>query len=128
MVDYVELQAVVVALIEDAGKIISVQKLNTVAVDPAKPWRGPADNRSPYAASENVPAVAVPVSGIGKLIDKKSIPDNITDCYIVAPFMATPDLSDFDEIVDEGTTIKIDYMYRLRPANVTLLYVIGVVK
>lgn len=116
------------ALVTENGKTIAVQKLAVTPSDAQKPWRGPADQRAPVAASQSLKAVAIPLAGIGKMIDKKDIPANVTDFFLVTPELTTPDLSDYDEVVDEGTTSPIVKIIRLRPATVTLLYVIGVAR
>ncbi len=128
MVDYVKLAATALRLVTKNGKSIAIAKLGTTPSDAAKPWRGPADQRSPYADSQSVMAVAVPLGGLGKLINKDDIPDGVKDFYLVAPGLSTPALNDYDELVDGGTTYRIVSMNILKPADVVLLYAIGVQK
>lgn len=128
MVDYVKMAAMALQLVTKNGKEITIAKLNTAPSDTAKPWRGPADQRSPYADTQSVMAVAVPLSGLGKMIDKKDIPDGVKDFYLVTPGLSTPALNDYDELVDGDTTSRIVSISVLKPADVVMLYAIGVQK
>jgi len=128
VVDYVKLAATALRLVTNNGKSITIAKLGTTPSDVAKPWRGPADQRSPYADSETVMAVEVPLAGLGKMISKSDIPDGVKDFYLVAPGLTTPALNDFDELVDGSTTYRIVSVNVLKPADVVLLYAIGVQK
>jgi hypothetical protein len=126
--DYAEVAANALEVVQEFGTTIAVCKLNTTPADSSKPWRGAADPRAPYADSQTVNAVNVPVSGIGKLVNKKNIPDNAQDFWIVAPGLSTPDLSDYDEIVYNGTTSRFVAVTVLKPAAAILLYVMVTLK
>lgn len=128
MVDYVKLAATANRLVTKSGKSITVRKLNSAPADPTKPWRGAVDPRSPAADTQVVAAVEVAESGIGKLINKKDIPDTVDKFYIAAPGLSTPDLDDFDEVNDGGVDARIVLMKALRPAGTVLIYVIGTCK
>lgn len=128
MVDYTNMAAMALRLVTQNGKTITVAKLDTAPSDATKPWRGPADQRAPYVDSQSVKAVEIPLSGIGKLVSKKDIPDDVTDFYIVAPEPSTPSLLGFDEVVDGAVTSRVTKMEVLKPADVVLLYIIGVQK
>jgi hypothetical protein len=128
VVDYVKLAATALRLVDKNGKTITVRKLAGTAADPTKPWRGPADPRSPTADSQDVRAVEVGVDTLtkmGKVIKKTDIPDNVEKCYIVAPGLATPALDDFDEVIDGDVQARIVLMKPLKPADTVLIYVIG---
>lgn len=130
MVDYVKLAATTVRLITKNGKTISLKKLSTTAADPAKPWRGPADGRAPYALEKDCKAVEVGtstrVSDYGGMISKSDIPDTVTDIFLVAPPADASELDDFDELLCDGTMYHIEKIIRLKPGAIVLLYVIGV--
>lgn len=131
MVDYVKLQALALKLVTANGKTINVKKFGTTAADPSKPWRGPADNRNPYAAETDVQAVELGVSKIriesmGLAINKKDIPDNVFSYWLIAVAPTTPDLQGYNELWDGTVSFKIELITRLKPAATTLLWVVGV--
>lgn len=126
MVDYVRLAATAKRLVEANGRDLSFVRLAETPTDPAEPWRG---KTAPREAATVVlgSGVAVPPSsattlGIHVMDDhflKRS--DQILIC------VAEEEIDNFDEVIDEGSTVwKIEGVEKLRPAETTLLYFVGV--
>lgn len=125
MVDYVKMAATALRLVTKNGKTITLVKLATTPSDVTKPWRGPVDQRGPAAASVDLKGVEVPLlkRQFGAAYSKKDIPDTVTDAFLVAPALSgTPDLTEFDELISDGVTYKIEVADVLRPGPVILLY------
>jgi hypothetical protein len=127
---YVKMAAVATMLIAKFGTSIVVNKLATAPADPAKPWRGPEDPRSPLGGTAICSALRLGTQGqlgdLGKLINKADIPDEVETFYILEP--GTTDLSDFDEAVVEGVTETIKMIVMIKPADTVLLWVLGTCK
>lgn len=131
-IDYNRMAATARRLIDGAGRTINVRKLATAPTDAAKPWRGQADPVAPLAAGPTpLRAVAVPPSSLSQLGMSTESPDLVQRSrliFIAAPPEAGPDdLSGYDEVVDsDGDIHRITALETLRPAEVTLLFFIGV--
>jgi hypothetical protein len=128
VVDYVKLTATALRLITAAGKPVVLNKYSKAPADPDKPWRGPATPT--VAETQTEQAVELGTSKVqetsyGKLIQKGEMPDTVSDVWLVARTPSNPDLEDYDTLECEGVTHRIEHLIRLRPATVTLLYVLG---
>lgn len=127
---YTTMASVATRLIKDKGTTLVVNKLDVAPADPDKPWRGPADGRAPYAATVTCKAVRLGTQhqfgDLGKLIKKDDIPAEVEELYMLEP--GTTDLSDFDEIVVGAVTSTIKMVLCVKPADVVLLWVLGVCK
>lgn len=131
MVDYVKLAATATRLIRANGTTVTLNALSTAAADPTKPWRGPVDQRAPFAGSVQLKAVRMGTSktqlgSLGTLIKKDDIPDSVTELWLVEP--GTVDLSDYDELVVGGVTEQLQLAVKVKPADVVLLWVLGTSK
>lgn len=127
---YVKMATVATRLIQSKGTTVVVNKLNTAPADPAKPWRGPADPRSPLGGTVTCKAVRLGTQGslgdLGKLIKKDDIPSEVETFFMLEP--GSTDLSEFDELVTEGRTENIKFVLAVKPADVVLLWVVGTCK
>lgn len=130
MVDYTKLAATALRLIKKNGFQITVNKLGTTPADPNKPWRGPADNNNPLAATETLWAIEAGLSesDAGAVVKKKDIPDDLLVPLLVAPELNTPSLLDYDQVIVDGQTCPIVQITQLKPASTVLLYEIKVEK
>lgn len=130
MADYARLQATALRLITKNGKTVNVKKLATTPADAAKPWRGPTNNRSPYAAETDVKVVELgantELAAYGLSISKADIPDKVDGFFLIALSPGTPDLSDYNELWDGTTRYTIEMMMAVKPANTVVLWVAGV--
>lgn len=125
MVDYVKLGATALRLVQGAGKTITVIQLETAPDDAAKPWRGPADQRGPVAATQDLSAVEIPLQsriGLGGMFKKSTVPDNVTNFFLGVAEDGMPDLTNFDELISDGVTYHIEQAESLRPGPRTMLY------
>lgn len=131
MVDFVALANTAQRLVQNTpGRNVTFIELDSTAVDVNKPWRGTATPRvTPKASSAQV-AVFVPASGSG--LGFRSSQDELVkrseQIMLVAPGAAnTDDLQQFDEVIDQdGSRWKIVFADVLSPADVPVLYAVGV--
>jgi len=108
-------------LIEDEGRVVTLQKLTGGATDPAKPWRG--DSAALDAPDVSVSAVTVMYTP--KEVDGSSILKTDLKAF-VAPH-ATADLGLYDFFVDtngDGRTWSITNIEKIEPGTDILLYIL----
>ena len=129
MADYSEEVETAVELLQENGKLISLQILGTESSDPSKPWKGVdfADIAMEY---KDVPAVFVPIIGkdLGIMIADQELLKRSKQVAIVAP--VAENLEDkINRIKDtDGTIWKVIWSQCLRPANETILYYFGLMR
>jgi hypothetical protein len=125
--NYPRLSATALRLITAAGKPAVFNKYSKTPADPDKPWRGPATPTVAETQTEQVVEVGPDQTSLdyGMNIKKEDIPDCVENTWIVARTDGNPPLEDYDTLVCEGVTHKIEMLIRLRPGATTLLYVVG---
>jgi hypothetical protein len=133
MVDYVSLAATAKRLITANGREVTFVRFNRTAADAAKPWKGAADPRTDPDASETLDAVFVEPSSavrLGISTVNSELVKRSTQILIAAPGSDfAEDLSTFEEVIDsDGVKWRITTSEKLKPAEVTLLYFIGVAR
>jgi hypothetical protein len=131
-VDYAALAATARALVEANGRQVTLRQLATTPADAAKPWRGATNPASPAAASATPYGVAVPPSSatsLGMSTHDNDLVKRSEQIFIITPVAGEAlDYSDMTELVDGGEPYRIVGVEKLRPADVTLLYFIGVAR
>lgn len=111
-------------LVAKNGRSITLVKLNATSADPDKPWRGAEDPRGDDAEELVVPAVFVGPTALGFAATSQDLFKGCSQICIVA---TTADLIGFNEVLDaDGKRWKIAHIEKLKPAQTTLLYYIGV--
>ena len=129
--DYVKTANTALRLIERFGRDGTFRQLTDQAADPNKPWRGAADpTAAPAASVPNIKFAAVPPSSanaLGMNTTDNDLVKRSTQILIVAPGPTLPNnLAEFHEVIDGGITWRITGVETLRPADLTLLYFVGV--
>lgn len=126
-VDYAALATTAATLIQQNGRTITVRRLKSQPDDPAKPWRGSSDPTSSPDESSSVKAVFVPPSSASSL-GMSSVNDDLlastADIMICEP--GDFDFREAHQIQDGDVKKGITFVERLQPADVLLLYYIGV--
>lgn len=126
MVDYVRLAATAKRLIDKNGTDIVFEQLNGTTT-PDKPWTGPGDP----VVKQSVTLRGLFVSP-ATMLGLKAIDEDLLKRYeqfiITAPASpATPDLTLFHRARRVGASdYSIGWAEQLRPADVVLLYYLGV--
>lgn len=128
MADHSKFAATATRLISKHGRFITMQTLSATAADPTKPWKGAG---TPTVASQvaNVPAVFVPSYGsdLGRTVVSEELLKRVEQIALVAPLQEG--LETMHLIIDtDGQVWKIDWAQVLKPADKTVLYVIGVTR
>lgn len=123
--DYEELLAVVLELIADTGRSVTFELLDATAADASKPWRGAGTPA--VAASVTTPATFVPPagSGLGGSFVSEELLKKADQVCLVAP-SDTFDIATSTSIQDGGTRWRVEWVQALKPADVALLYAVGV--
>jgi hypothetical protein len=129
--DYEELAQTAKELVDEAGRSVTIIRFNQTPADSGKPWHGPTSPRGTPDATATVIGCFVPLSTGSSLgLDSLDIDlmKRTTEVCLVAPGTTSPpfDLTTANEIVDGGINKKVSFVRRLKPADTTLLYFIGI--
>lgn len=126
--DYAALLATAKRLIRANGRQITLVQLGTATPDASKPWLG--NEPATEVATTVISAVAVPASqssSLGFRAEQIDLLKDVSEVMVVEPGEDTPDTLDSYHLVRQGAAdYRIAFVERLRPADVTLLYFIGV--
>lgn len=118
-------------LVAARGRDATFLKYDRAAADPNKPWRGALDPRAVPDATASVPSVFVPPTGtatLGFAAVSEELLKRVTQICIAAPGSAVTDnLEEFDGVLDpvDNTRYKIEFVRVLRPADVRIVYFVG---
>lgn len=123
--DYASLVSVVQGLIKDFGRTVTLQTLDGTPGNAAQPWRGPATPTVAFATS--VPGVFVPASGaeLGEEWVSAQLLASCTEVLLLAPD-GVNDFEKINQILDRTQTFGIAWVKVLRPADIPLLYAMGI--
>lgn len=129
--DYAAKLAKVKEKIRTKGRQITLSSLDSDSATPAKPWLGATNPRAALNTdSTTIYAVNVPMSSASSLGIRSEAVDLYKDTqsvFIAEPGEDSPE--DFDQyqlVTDGGQEFKITFIEKLKPADLTLLYYIGV--
>ncbi|MCK5131701.1 MAG: hypothetical protein KAR40_06060 [Candidatus Sabulitectum sp.] len=128
-IDYVKLAATALRLIAAAGREITVIKFNQTPADAGKPWEGPSDPQTVPDATSTVKGVFVSPAGAPAL-GLQAISEDLLKITVEIAIVhaGSFDLAEADEIIDGGVHKTISFVDKLKPADTTLLYFIGVAR
>lgn len=129
MVDFTALATTAKTLVDANGRDVTFLKFDRAAADANKPWRGPSDARGDADASVDLKAAFVEPSGavrLGITSEHGALFRRAQQIMIVPAASTAEDLTTFQEVVDGGSNWKITDIETLKPADVTLLYFVGV--
>lgn len=121
--NYNELAVVVLELIEDTGREVTFEVLSGEAVDPSMPWRG-AMAQEAEATHEQFATFVPPSDGLGREMVSPEMLSRVQQVCLVGP-SAEFDLNKTTTVIDGGVKWAVDWINELRPANVSLLFAIG---
>ena len=126
--DYAEIAAVAETLIDETGRDVTFIRWDQTEADATKPWKGPSNPRTTPDATDTVKATFVPIStaasSLGIKIEDADLLKRTSQVCLVAP--ASFDLSTAQEIIDGAVHHRITFVEKLQPADVVLLYYVGV--
>ena len=129
--DYAAKLAKVKAKIRAKGRQITLSNIDPDSADTNKPWlaatnpRDPLNTDSTTIYAVNVPMIAA--SSLGIRSEAVELCKDTQSVYIAEPGENTPE--DFDQyqlVTDGNQEFKISFIEKLKPADTTLLYYIGV--
>lgn len=124
MPDYPHLLTIAQKLINNAGRIVTLTKLGSTVPDPTKPWRGPADPRSPVGSSATYKAAFLILSGHYKLGLTQTTMDLAKKSDATCLIASSDNLETYQELTDstDGRTYKILGSEGLKPGSLQLLW------
>lgn len=125
--DYTELATLAQGLINENGRLVTFNRHKQTPADATKPWRGPDSPTTVPDATDDVQAVFVGVSGgpaYGLGFISEDLLKRAEECCLVGP-TADFDLATADEVVDDTQHWKVEFVAVLKPADVVLLYAVG---
>lgn len=129
MVDYTALATTAKTLIDANGRDVTFIKFDQTPDDGSKPWRGPTDPRAGTTVSRK--SVFVPPSSATKMgltTEQSDLVRRSQQIAIVAAAGTAEDLSEYQEVLDGSEHWKITVVETLKPADTTLLYIVGVAR
>ena len=122
MADFSAEVALAQELIAANGRSVSLVQLAKAAANPALPWRGPANARTPALRTVTGKACFVPLGGSSLGIEfPDAAPGSQVCLYPAAEDQGQP-LEDFDEIIDGAERWAIASVQVLQPAEQRILY------
>lgn len=127
MADHSDFLELAREMLEEEGRLVTFAKLDPTAADANKPWRGPA---APTLTG-NVDAFAVflPHTGeteFGRMITDSELFKKCEQVLLVAPPTTGEYLGDYHIVVDDSVRWRIEIARELKPADLTVLYAMGV--
>lgn len=123
LVDYAELVAVAQELIEGTGRLVTFRNLPSTPANVNQPWKPAAG--APVLANSFatfVPASSAQEMGLG--VSDSELFRRAEQVCLVPPGAA--DLLSFQEVLDNGSVWRIEWIEVLRPGDTVLLYIMGV--
>lgn len=130
--DYTATAATALRLVEKFGKTVSVHQLATTPADGSMPWKGPTDPRTPYASTKSVKAVMVGPDSLVQMGLARADSDLVkssSQVLIVAPGPSEQtDLTQYHEVTNGDEVMRITAATMLRPADLIILFFIGVAR
>ena len=129
--DYSKNLATAKRLVRNFGRSVTLRKLDATSTDGAKPWLGATDPAS-TASTTTLFAVAVPPSSataLGLSAKQSDLMKTVEQILICEPGETDPEnIETYNTVLDGGVEYKIAFIEKLKPAEVTLLYFIGVAR
>lgn len=130
MVDFAALAVTAQRLVEANARQVTLRRANTAPASAGEPWRGPAGTIADGSGGATLAVLAcfVPPGGAGMGRELRSMIGALTvdadQIALIASRSAGTDLSSFETVLDGGRTWKIVRADELRPASVSLLWVL----
>ena len=129
MADYSAQIATAKRLIRLMGRQVTLELLSAGPADAAKPWRGPAAEDL-VASSVQVYAAAVPPSGaaaLGLSAKSNDMVKDLEQILIAEPGEDDPEnLETYHRVLEGDVVWRILFVEKLRPAEQTILYFVGI--
>lgn len=124
MADHSKFTAMALRLIAKNGRLVDPQKVSLVPVDPVSPWKG--TTQSPVSIAGPVMAAMLPFRGFefGSYFEQTNLFKECEQIALIAGGQG--EFEDAQLVLDEGRTYAVQWVQRLRPAQETILYAIGI--
>lgn len=128
MIDYAAILALVNVTLPDYGTAVKFVSTSGINRDTDKPWKTDIDGTDEDIEYSTV-GISVPPGSISEMGFKTSTVDalkNSERIFLVAPGTDGQDLETYSFLDANGIRSNIEVIDKLQPADVVLLYVVGV--
>lgn len=131
MADHSKFLALARKLINKDGREVQFLKIQPASADPDRPWKGPARTAGDPPPPSHI-AVAMAVflpdgAGFGKMIEDNDLFKTSDQMLLVAPHDdPSVNLAEYQLVEDGGVRWKINVIKELKPADLTVLFAMGV--
>jgi hypothetical protein len=126
MADHSKFLALSRKLISREGRSVTFAKFGSEPSDPERPWKG-AGSPPPFENEVDCIAVFLPDgAGFGKMIEDNELFKASEQMLLVAPPVTGEDLSLYPVLVDGDVRWKVNVVKELKPADLTVLFAMGV--
>lgn len=130
MADHSKFLALARRLITREGRSVTFGRLDPVSADAARPWKGPVRAAgAPPALVNSVVCLAVFLpdgAGFGKMIEDNELFKTSEQMLLVAPPVTGEDLGTYSVVLDGAVRWKVNVIKELKPADLTVLFAMGV--
>lgn len=120
--NYDKLQQTALRLISKNGRDITLKKLKVIDNDVV--WGGEADKWDSFTQSGKAVFV-MNSSKLGKTIISDEL---LAQCQQICILQPMASITQFDHITDNSVDWKIKWIHELTPANLNMLYIVGVAR
>lgn len=127
MADHSKFLALARRLIDREGRSVTFGKLDASSADPERPWKTSGNNPANLTGAVDCIAVFLPDgSGFGKGIEDNDLFKSSEQMLLVAPPTTGEDLGAHNVVIDGTRRWKINVTKELKPADLTVLFAMGV--
>jgi hypothetical protein len=127
MADHSKFLALARHLIAREGRSVTFGKLDDSSADSERPWKTSGNNPANLVGAVDCIAVFLPDgSGFGKGVEDNDLFKSSEQMLLVAPPTTGEDLSTHSVVVDGARRWKINVIKELKPADLTVLFAMGV--
>lgn len=125
MADHSDFLELAREMIAEEGREVTFAKLSAGPADPDKPWKG-AGAPTPIEPVTTLAVFLPDGSGLGKLTEDNDLFKTSENVLLVAPPVTGENLEGYHIITDGGERWKINICKTVRPADLAVLYAMGV--
>lgn len=124
MADHRKFLALAKRLIDKHGRDVTLTTISHQPIDPDQPWLGNTPDTDVVMGPFKAVSLPYKATDFGSVFGQSSLVVEGEEFFMIAG--QPMELTDNHTLTDEGTPYRIRWVQRLRPADLTLLYAIGV--
>lgn len=125
MADHSDFLELAREMIEEDGREVQFAQLSAGPADPDKPWKG-AGAPTPINLVTTFAVFLPDGSGLGKITEDNELFKTSENVLLVAPPTSGENLETYHVVLDGGQRWKINVVKTVQPADLAVLYAMGV--